>query len=534
MKSFSYITFIVFIVGISYGQSPTIGLTYTSDSVTPGYTLFSYDHGGDIYLINNCGEEINKWSISETPGLTSYLLTDGTILITGKDSLYIKDWDNNTLWSYATTDNGIRQHHDVQPLPNGNILCIATEFKSITEQVASGKDSTLAVDNFKLDKIIELEPVGSNNANVVWEWHFWDHLVQDFDATKLNYGVIASSPELLDINFIGPNTTDWTHVNSIHYNEQFDQILLSARHKDEIYVIDHSTTTLEAAGHTGGNSGKGGDFLYRWGNPQVYQQGTTVDQKLFGQHDAQWVMDGYPYSGMISVFNNNGDGSGTFSSIHIINPDMNGAGYFMTNDVFGPSNFNFSWSGSVTGDIMYSSKKSGVHVLKSGGFLVCEAAHGKIFEIDSIGNVIWVYRNPLGHPTNGIFDQFYPIVPGENSVFRATKYPLEYDGFIGKDLTPIGILEDQNSLSASCYATGLGIAESNNESQIVNPVVDGKIMVSSSCETATLVDQTGKIIGTWDTSSNSIIDISKFESGFYFLKLRTGSNSQSQRLLIIN
>ena len=27
------------------------------------------------------------------------------------------------------------------------------------------------------DKIIELQPIGIDSANVIWEWYFWDHLI---------------------------------------------------------------------------------------------------------------------------------------------------------------------------------------------------------------------------------------------------------------------------------------------------------------------------------------------------------------------
>ena len=60
---------------------------------------------------------------------------------------------------------------------------------------------------------------------------------------------------------------------------------------NEIYVIDHSTTTEEAAGHSGGLSGKGGDILYRWGNPQNYQRGNSQDQILISQHSVNWIWD---------------------------------------------------------------------------------------------------------------------------------------------------------------------------------------------------------------------------------------------------
>ena len=62
------------------------------------------------------------------------------------------------------------------------------------------------------------------------------------------------------------------HCNGLDYNSALDQIALSCRGMNEVYIIDHSTTTEEAVGHTGGNAGKGGDILYRWGNPSVPQR----------------------------------------------------------------------------------------------------------------------------------------------------------------------------------------------------------------------------------------------------------------------
>ena len=112
---------------------------------------------------------------------------------------------------------------------------------------------------------------------------------RDFDSTKLDYGILSDFPERVNINLVsnGP-FNDWIHINSIDYNAELDQILLSARNANEIWIIDHSTTTAEAASHSGGNAGKGGDLLYRWGNPQIYGRGTENDRIYYRQHDATW------------------------------------------------------------------------------------------------------------------------------------------------------------------------------------------------------------------------------------------------------
>ena len=273
-----FIFTIISLLGIS--QTPSIGLLHTDAGASPGYTLFTPEQNSNVYLINNCGELVNQWEFSEQPGSTCYLLENGNLLRAGRDSIEIRDWDSNLIWSYATTENGLAQHHDIHPMPNGNFLCLLTDQYTNHDITIEGRDPANTDIFFKLDKIIELEPIGQNDANIVWEWKFVDHLIQDFDNTKENFGIVEDYPELLDINFDNGQNKDWTHVNAIEYNAELDQILLTARHLSEIYIIDHSTTIEEAASHTGGDSNKGGDFLWRWGNPQVYRQGTSDNQKL--------------------------------------------------------------------------------------------------------------------------------------------------------------------------------------------------------------------------------------------------------------
>ena len=213
-------------------------------------------------------------------------------------------WDGTVLWHFTYYTSNYLSHHDIEPLPNGNILMIAWEYRTRNEAIAAGRNPNFLQGNTIMpDHIIEVEPTGQSSGNIVWEWHVWDHLIQEYNPAKENYGIVADHPELIDINF-GERPDDINHINSIDYNEKFDQILLSVNSFSEIWVIDHSTTTQEAAGHNGGNSGKGGDILYRWGNPQAYHAGDVSDQAFYNQHDAQWIEAGSPGEGNILVFNN--------------------------------------------------------------------------------------------------------------------------------------------------------------------------------------------------------------------------------------
>ena len=136
------------------------------------------------------------------------------------------------------------------------------------------------------ESITEIAPEGSEGGTVVWEWHAWDHLVQNVDASLPHFGEPADYPHRLDVNYAnvggggGPgsaNSGDWMHANAVNYNPTLDQIAISARRFNEIWIIDHGTTTEEAAG-------RAGDLLYRYGNPEAYGRGDAEDQVFFGQH----------------------------------------------------------------------------------------------------------------------------------------------------------------------------------------------------------------------------------------------------------
>ena len=282
--------------------------------------------------------------------------------------LEIYNWEGDLIWAYEYSSDEYHHHHDVEILPNGNILLIAWEAHSIADATEAGRRPPIGNTGVWAERIVEIEPVGSDQINVVWEWHLWDHLIQDYDSTKANYGVVADHPELINLNFEA-NTSgqtqgaDWIHLNAIDYNAELDQIIINSRVFNEFWIIDHSTTTAEAAGNTGGNSGKGGDILYRWGNPQAYDRGNSSDQMFFGQHDAQWIAEGYPDESKILIYNNGaGRPEGSYSSVDIIDPPIDSEGnYQIENEQpYGPTDLFWTYDG-FPNDQFFSSNISGAN-----------------------------------------------------------------------------------------------------------------------------------------------------------------------------
>jgi len=470
-KIFTLIIILFFAKANVSGQH-TLGLFTKATGSTDGYVLFSPDSYNTRFLIDKCGKFVHKWVTKTYPGLDAFLLPNGNLLTTGRLSdpsftgsgsagglIEIYDWDNKLLWSYTISDSIEIQNHDVYPMPNGHILVAIWDTHTDSDAVANGRDTTgHGYDSLPVwsAKIEEIEPVGSNGANIIWEWRLWDHLIQDHDSTKLNYGVIADHPERLNINFLGAgpygNIADWTHLNSVTYNADLDQVMISIRNMSEIYIIDHSTSIPEAASRSGGKHGKGGDFLYRWGNPQAYNRGSNLDQRLFVQHDASWIPKGYPDENKIMVFNNGtGRPKGNYSSIEIISPPVDSLGNYQLNagNAFGPKESFWTYTAVYPFDF-YSSVQGGAQRLPNGNTLICEAEGGHFFEIDTGKNIVWDYINPIS--AQGALPQtFKPVI---NSVYRATLYNLTYPGLKHRTLIPGAPLE-LFPLKYSCTMTTL-------------------------------------------------------------------------------
>jgi hypothetical protein len=374
-----------------------------------GRILFAPYYSKTTYLLDRDGTINHTWPSTYQPFTEAYWLGDGTILrpiLSGGGGIQKILWDGTLAWDYRYSVSGCTCHHDIKCLPNGNVLMIVWVTKTRTEAIAAGRNpNTIPESTFTPDKIIEVKQTGPTSGEIVWEWNVWDHLIQDLDSSKANYGVVGDHFELIDINFADTFDFDWLHTNSLDYNATFDQILIDVHNFDEVWVVDHNTTTEEAAGHTGGHYGHGGDLLYRWGNPQAYRRGTSSHQKLFGQHDATWIRPGYPGEGHILVFNNGYNRPGIkYSSVDEFAPPVNSAGeyYLETGSAYGPENLTWSYTANPLTSF-YSNVFSSATRLKDGNTLICSGIPGKFFEVTPDGTTVWQYTNPYGSPNKWVF-----------------------------------------------------------------------------------------------------------------------------------
>ncbi|MCE9580264.1 MAG: aryl-sulfate sulfotransferase [Deltaproteobacteria bacterium] len=397
----------------------------TPDADTPDaasaagdYLLLAPIASTTTYLIDRSGAVVHAWPSSARPGQAVYLLDDGDLLRTevapstvfsgggigGRVTRYA--WYGAIAWSYAYASATHQQHHDAIALPDGHVLLVAWE--TVPDALARGRDPAALPAQGELwaDHLVEIDPA---TDAIVWEWHLVDHLVQDRDAAKPAYGAIAAHPELVDINAAARPQNDWTHVNAVAYDAAQDEILLSVHNLNEVWVLDHGTTAAIAAGHTGGRRGRGGDLLYRFGNPAI--AGAAGEETLFGQHNAQWIAAGLPGAGHVLLFNNGRAGVRPYSTVDE---------YALPTDGAAPT---LTWRYIADPpESMFGSNISGAQRLPDGNTLVCVGPEGRLLEVTPGGATVWSYAVPGAMP----------------AVFRATRIAGDHPALFGRVLVPGG------------------------------------------------------------------------------------------------
>lgn len=462
-------------------ESRPRGLVVRRPEAVPGYVLFSPLMSDIVYLIDSEGLVVHTWKTAHAPQGWVYLTEAGRLLRGARvNSAVFKGgtggrleeytWDGELVWSFAFPEEQYFAHHDVEPLPNGNVLAITWERISAEEARRLGRNpDRVPVQGVWPLAIFELEPAPPEGARVVWEWHARDHLIQNVDETLPNFGDPAAHPERIDVNgdaespifderelerlkalgYVsrdaneGDLSSDLFHTNAIAYNAELDQIALSTNFFSEIWILDHSATTEQAAGSVGGRQGKGGDLLYRWGNPSAYGRQQDAPRRLFNPHDVRWIAEGLPGAGHLTIFNNNVPGpreGEQHSAVVEIAPPVDDQGAYVVPETgpFGPAEPVWTY---VANDrtSFYSSFISGATRLANGNTLICQGADGRFFEVTPGGKIVWEYWSAYSGNAR-MADGSDPHPVQENTayaVFRATKLPPEHPGLAGRDLTPL-------------------------------------------------------------------------------------------------
>ncbi|MDB4285680.1 aryl-sulfate sulfotransferase [bacterium] len=469
-------------------------------STFQGYALYNELGRNTTYLIDKDGNIAHSWQLQTACNYAVLLKENGNIIRGGVYPMNVIfgaavggmvqeiDPSGNVVWEFVYSDANRVSHHDITLMPNGGVLLTAWEVKSNAEMAALGYTGN---GQKYVTHFIEVQQDStSSNGKIVWEWHMYDHLVQNVDPAKPNYAVVKENPQLLDINVStsgfgggGGFGADWLHVNGVDYNEDLDQLVFSSRFLSEIFVIDHSTTVAEAASHSGGNSGMGGDIMYRWGNPSNYD--TPGSQYITAAvHDTRFITDdGRPNGGYIQFFNNEG-GPGNSSAVDALKTPWNGTTYDkVPNQPYAP--FAYSWRHECRDN---ANGQSASNRLSNGNTFVALSGD-YMYEVDSLGVLVWQYN------------------AGPAKAFR---YECNHPGI-------------QALLANPCFQPGVGISDLEVRNIKLFPNPSTGVFILRDLPTSikqlemSVLDLTGKEVAVQIIGDQ--IDLSNQPVGMYFLRL---------------
>ena len=371
------------------------------DLVDDHYILVNDAGANRVYIMDKEARLLHEWELTNNIGNDVFLLPNAQLLASlesddpkiaygGKGGrLQFVEQDGTVAWDFIYSTEEAETHHDAELLPNGNVIALVWEKRTEAEAAEAGfmMDSRVYP-----EAVIEVNP---QTNEIVWEWHAWDHLIQDQDATKSNFGVVSDHPELIDLNYIPKNGTwpqaqgDLMHANAIAYDEVNDVIFVSVNFYSEVWVIDHSTTREEASGHSGGNYGKGGDLVYRFGNPEAYEN--PMGTRLFHNQHFPNPLKGTDH-GKMFIFSNGND----VSQSRVYELQLPAAFELTPNADNEPE---VIWS--FTDPDLYSPKVSGAIPLSNGNILITEGDYG-FWEVTRDKEVVWKFN------AEGFFWRGYP------------------------------------------------------------------------------------------------------------------------------
>jgi hypothetical protein len=456
-----------------YGPSEMIH--WDAEKAYNGYTLIG------SYLLDMEGNVCHI-----LPG-GGFLMENGNIF---GGRFQVRDWDGNTVWRYTETREDYHPHHDSNYIYNpklkaNTVMFIANKDLTHEQVISAGADPKDAnkgkggrYDGCQMDAIVEVDM----NGNVVWEWWFFDHLVQDMYPSKNNYvgrgKTIADYPGKLDINWGYPVDRDWLHCNSVDFNPELDQMVVNSVH-GEFFVVDHGATFVpgDPEKSIALAASDAGDFIYRFGDPAKYGQGEkpSISQKNWleistgtrqngATHDVQWILPGYPGAGNFTIFNNNDQvyQSSVQSQIIEVNPylDSNGkntghyvnppdAGYNrpradfkLTHQYDRDISKQIVWSWRPAGTSgFFSNHGSGCIRLPNGNTLISASSEGHVLEITLEGEVAWEYIYPITRGS-GIKKIIGPEDFNIHAVSRSYRYAPDHPALKGRDLKPQGTITE--------------------------------------------------------------------------------------------
>ena len=202
---------------------------------------------GMLMALDSAGEVVWYYRVDSRISDFEKVRNGNIIFCTADYRLIEIDWLGNTLnqWYAANRPEGPAEgtavdvltfHHEIDEMPDGNILVLSSEWREIDDYYTSETDANAPRKRQRVmgDVIIEFD---RTTGEVVWEWHAFDHM----DPFRIGYETF--SPYWIRRGF--PDMVDWSHANNLLHDESDDSVIVNFRYQAAAMKIDRATKRIK-------------------------------------------------------------------------------------------------------------------------------------------------------------------------------------------------------------------------------------------------------------------------------------------------
>jgi len=208
-------------------------LEFNESQYLPGVTLLDYESLGFSVVLDQSANPIwvaNNSNFNNSKIWATQFLSNGNIVGFGPGIGYELNLDSDIVFQ---TDESFGVHHQFYKTNNNTYFFIDTEIQYHPCPIEC-PDELPSIIPWQGDKFIEIDESG----NVLWEWSTFDYL------TLNEYDPYWVDQYVNQWNFGGSPEFDWTHSNSVYFDEEDEIVYVSIRNLSRIVAIDYNTKEI--------------------------------------------------------------------------------------------------------------------------------------------------------------------------------------------------------------------------------------------------------------------------------------------------
>ena len=208
-------------------------LEFNESEYLAGVTLLDYESLGFSVVLDQTGKAIwisDNLNFNDSKIWATQFLLNGNIVGFGPGVGYELNIDSEITFQ---TDENFEIHHQFYKTKNNSYFFIQAEvqYHPCPDECEPEYPDIIP---WQGDKFIEIDELG----NILWEWSTFDYL-------SLNeYNPYWVERFMIQWDFGGNPDFDWTHSNSVYFDEDESIVYVSIRNLSRIIAIDYNTKEI--------------------------------------------------------------------------------------------------------------------------------------------------------------------------------------------------------------------------------------------------------------------------------------------------